>query len=77
MKILNSIEILKTERTLNADELKKFRLKFKSLLKFKGIISLCLEENELYIEYNATLFNSETFKNLLLEQGFPLELQYH
>lgn len=74
MKNSHSIETLKTSRSLKTEEQNSFRLKFEPLLRLTGIITLCLEGNELYVEYNPEMFNLDSFKSLVLDMGFPLEL---
>jgi hypothetical protein len=74
MKNSFALEILETNKVLTTEEQNAFRLKFKPLLKIAGIQSLCLEANELYVEFNPVLFNKDSFKLDLLEMSFPLEL---
>jgi hypothetical protein len=74
MKNSFNVEILKANKTLTTEEQKAFRLKFRPLLKLAGIISLCLETEELYVEFDSTLFKLDLFKSILIEAGFPLEL---
>lgn len=74
MKDSFNVEILKPIKTLTTEEQNTFRLKFKPLLKLEGIKSLCLEAEELYVEFDPTLFNLDSFKFILIETGFPLEL---
>lgn len=73
MKNLFKLEVLKTNRTLTTEEQKAFRLKFKAFLNIEGVISLCLEEEHLYIESDPTSFNLGSFKGVLKDVGFPLE----
>ncbi|KAF0243358.1 MAG: hypothetical protein Q8K92_02865 [Leadbetterella sp.] len=73
MKNLFKQEVLKTNRTLTTEEQKAFRLKFKPFLNIAGVISLCLEEEDLYIEYDPISFNLVSFKQNLTDAGFPLE----
>lgn len=75
MKNSFNLEILKTNINLTAKEQETFRQKFKPLLDISGIMSLCLEAKELYVEFNPTLFNLDSFKFLLIELGFPLKLE--
>ncbi|MDX1828849.1 MAG: hypothetical protein R3342_04805 [Lutibacter sp.] len=74
MKNLFKLEILETNKTLTLEEQNDFRLKFKPLLKIAGIQSLCLEQNELYIEFDPIMFNKASFKHILNEMAFPLKL---
>lgn len=73
MKNSFNLEILKINKNLTAEEQETFRQKFKPLLDISGIMSLCLESRELYVEFNPTLFNLDSFKFLLIELGFPLK----
>jgi hypothetical protein len=76
MKNLLNLEILKTNKTLSTKELMAFRLKFIPFLDIDGIASLCLEAEYLYIEFNQKKFNIDSFKRILTDTGFPLELEY-
>ena len=73
MKNLFTLKILKTSKTLTTEEQKAFRLKLQPLLKLDGIMSLCLEEEELYVEFHPTFFNLDSLKLILKDLGFPLE----
>ena len=73
MKNLFKLEVLKTKRTLTTEEQNAFRMKFKPFLNIEGVISLCLEEEHLYIEYDPIFFNLDSFKEILTAVGFPLE----
>jgi len=71
----SNVAILKTNKKLTAEEQETFRRKFKPLVNISGIMSLCIEANELNVEYNSTQFNLDSFKLLLVELGFPLKLE--
>jgi hypothetical protein len=73
MKNSFNVEILKTNKTLTTEEQNTFRLIFQPLLKLEGIISLCLEEEELFVEFDPTLIKLDSFKFMLIEAEFPLE----
>ena len=75
MKNLFKLEILKTNKTLTTKEQKDFRFKFKPVLKIDGVLSLCLEEAHLYIEYDPKSFNLDSFKDVLTDAGFPLKYE--
>jgi len=75
MKNSFNIETLETIRTLTLEEQNTFRIKFKPLLKIKGIKSLCLEAEELFVEFNPTEFNLDSFKIRLVEMGIPMKLE--
>ena len=74
MKDSFKVEILKPIKTLTTKEQNTFRLKFKPLLKLEGIMSLCLEAQELYVEFDPALFKLDSFKIILKKAGFPLKL---
>ena len=76
MKNSFKLEVLKTNKILTTEEQRNFLLKFKPFLNIAGVISLCLEEEHLYIEYNPISFNLDSFKEILTAVGFPLELEY-
>lgn len=73
MKNSFKLEILKTNKILTTEEQNAFRLKFKPFLNIEGVISLCLEEEHLYIEYDPISFKSDSFKEILTAVGFPLK----
>ena len=73
MENLFKLEALKTNKTLTAKEHKAFHLKFKSFLNIDGVISLCLEQEHLYIVYDQKYFNLDSFKSVLTDAGFPLK----
>ena len=75
MKNLFKLEVLKTSKTLTAKEQNDFRLKFKPFLNIDGVSSLCLEEENLYIEYDPKSFNLDSFKDILTDAGFPLKYE--
>jgi len=75
MKNLFKLEVLKTNKTLTAKEQNDFRLKFKPFLNIDGVSSLCLEEEDLYIEYDPKSFNLDSFKDILTDAGFPLKYE--
>lgn len=68
-----NLKIFKTYKALSMKEQGAFRLKFKKFLNLDGIISLCLEEQHLYVEFNPDILNINSFKNILKDVGFPLE----
>ncbi|WJJ96419.1 hypothetical protein [Algibacter luteus] len=73
MKDSFKLEILKTNKELTTEEQETFREEFKPLLNQTGIMALCLEAKELYIEFNPTLLNLDSFKLKLIELGFPVK----
>ncbi|PLW96107.1 MAG: hypothetical protein C0591_09545 [Marinilabiliales bacterium] len=72
MKNLFKLEIISTTKVLNKEEQALLRNTLKPILKWQSIKSMCLEEKELFIEYNPDLFNLESFKMVLIDIGFPL-----
>lgn len=74
MKNSFNLKIVKTSKKLTTEEQNTFRQKLKPLLNVSGIMSLCLEDKELYVEFNPTSFNLDSFKQSLIVAGFPLEL---
>lgn len=72
MKNSFSLEIISTERNLTREEQIDFRKQLRNLLKLEGVISMCLEKRELYIEYDPSKFNLVPFKQLLGNIGFPV-----
>jgi len=75
MNNLIKLEVLKTNKTLTAKEQVDFRLKFEPFLNIDGVISLCLEEEQLYIEYDQKSFNLDSFKDVVTGAGFPLKYE--
>jgi len=75
MKNSFKLEVLKTNETLTAKEQNDFRLKLKPFLNIDGVSSLCLEEENLYIEYDPKSFNLDSFKDILKDAGFPLKYE--
>lgn len=73
MKRSFKLKVLKSSKTLTEKEQEAFRLKFKPLLNLNGIISLCIEAKDIFVEFNAKVLNLEAFKQILIENGFPLE----
>ena len=73
MKNSFKLEILETNKDLTTQEQETFRQEFKPLLNQTGLMALCLEEKKLYIEFNPTLLNLDSFKLKLIELGFPIK----
>lgn len=68
----HKLEIINTFRTLSESEQNIIRKKLNHLLNFDGLISLCLESKELYIEFDPITFNIDVLKLVLSDIGFPL-----
>lgn len=72
MKKSNQIQIVTTSKILSEIELNKYRTLLKSVLEQKGIISLCLDVKNLFVEYNPEIWNTEKIYAVLEEAGFPV-----
>jgi len=72
MKNTFRLEVLNTERVLTNDEQHTFRMKLKHLLKMDGILRLCLDDENLYVEIEPGVFNLDAFKSILTNIGFPV-----
>ncbi len=70
---MNRLKVMKTEKILTQYEQNAFRSQLKQLLRIEGMISMCLESRNLYIEYNPKRFSIESFKTVLKDIGFPLK----
>lgn len=73
MKNTFNLEVINTDRMLTSAEQQKFRARLKKLLKLDGLISMCLETESLYVEFNPQLFSLGSFKSVLSDIGFPLK----
>ena len=67
------LEVINTGSVLTSDEQKYFRTQLKQLLILDGLISMCLEAERLYIEFNPQQFSLGSFKSVLSDIGFPLK----
>jgi hypothetical protein len=73
MKNTFNLEVINTGRMLTSEEQQKFRLRLNELLKLEGLISMCLDADSLYVEFNPQLFSLGSFKSVLSDIGFPLK----
>ncbi len=73
MKKANSFQIITTIMVLNEKEQSDCRVLLKDMLKQKGIISLCLDKENLFVEYNPEILNVEKIFTMLGNVGFPAE----
>nr|NQU90290.1 hypothetical protein [Bacteroidota bacterium] len=73
MKNTFKLEVMNTQLILTKIEQDAFKVHLKHLLKSKGMISMCVEAENLYVEFNPKLFNLESFKSDLKDIGFPLK----
>lgn len=73
MKDINyKLEIISTFRTLSEKEQTIIKGQLNHLKKLDGLISMCLESTELYVEFDPEKFNLAVFKLTLSDIGFPL-----
>ncbi|HDO27983.1 MAG TPA: hypothetical protein ENH02_07685 [Bacteroidetes bacterium] len=72
MKNTFSLEVMNTERVLTENEQHAFRMQLKHVMKTDGIISLCLDDENLYVEIEPDIFNLDAFKLILTNIGFPV-----
>jgi hypothetical protein len=73
MKNPNSLQIIKTASSLTENEQNIVRARLKALLEKDGIISMCLDDENLYVEYNPNRHSVGSLKFRLKEAGFPME----
>ncbi|MFP4622166.1 MAG: hypothetical protein ACLFM7_12705 [Bacteroidales bacterium] len=66
------IEIIRTELAFSKAEQRIMKNKLEPLLLEKGVINMCLEANNLYLEYDSNFINMVQFKDKLKEVGFPV-----
>ncbi len=72
MKNTFRLEVMNTERVLTQNEQQAYRMQLKHLMKIDGIISLCLDNKNLYVEIEPDIFNLDAFKLILTNIGFPV-----
>jgi hypothetical protein len=73
MKKKNSFQIIKTSTVLTEKEQNDCRVVLKDALKQRGIISLCLDNQYLFVEYNPEFLNTEKIFLMLEDIGFPAD----
>ena len=73
MKKANSFQIIKTSRILTELEQSDCRVVLKDVLKQQGIISLCLDKENLFVEYNPEILTTVKIFLILENVGFPAE----
>lgn len=73
MKNTLRIEVMSTDRPLTENEQNAFRAQLQHLMGLNGIESMCIEAENLYVEFNPDFFNLDSFKQVLTDIGFPLE----
>ena len=72
MKETYTVEIVNTKRVLSKNQQAFFRDRLKQLLEKEEIISICLANKNLFIEYNQNKLDKASIKDLLLEYDFPV-----
>lgn len=72
MKKTNSFQIIRSSTVLNEKEQSNCRDLLKDVLKQPGIISLCLDKENLFVEYNPGVLYMEKILLLLENVGFPV-----
>jgi len=75
MRKSNNLEIINTKYILSQNQQAHYRNRLKQLLKKEGIISMCLEDRSLFIEYTEDILNVITIRDLLSDIGFPMKEQ--
>ncbi len=73
MKKANSFIIVKTISVLTGKEQSDCRVLLKDMLKQQGIISLCLDKENLFVEYNPEILNLEKIYQMMENVGFPAD----
>lgn len=73
MKKANSSQIIKISTVLTEEEQSDCRELLKDTLKQQGIISLCLDKEYLFVEYNPEILNTEKIFLMLEDVGFPVD----
>lgn len=72
MKTANSLQVIKAATPLEKKEQIAIRNRLKFLLGKDGIVSMCLDFENLYVEYNPNMYSVEKLKSRLREVGFPM-----
>lgn len=73
MKKANSFIIIKTISVLTEKEQSDCRVLLKDMLKQQGIISLCLDKENLFVEYDPEILNLENILQMMENVGFPAD----
>jgi hypothetical protein len=72
MKKSNNLEIINTKFILNKNQLAYYRDQLTQFLKEAGIISICLDNKSVFIEYMEGISNTAIIRGLLQEINFPM-----
>lgn len=75
MKSSNSLKIINTRFMLSQNQQARYRDRLKQLLKNEDIISVCLEDRSLFIEYEGNTKNIVSILDFLSAINFPMEEQ--
>lgn len=75
MKNSNQFKIIETSRELSEQEQSDCKELLKGVLQQKGIISLCLDNKSLFVEYNSEELDTEKIYDILDEAGFPVAFE--
>lgn len=73
MRKSNNLEVISTKYILSQYQQAHYRDRLKPLLKNEGIISMCLEDRSLFIEYSEDILNITSIRELLLDINFPIK----
>jgi len=75
MRKSNNLEIINTKYILSQNQQAHYRNRLEQLLKKEGIISMCLEDRSLFIEYTEDILNIASIRDMLLDINFPMKEQ--
>ena len=75
MRTSNNLQVINTKNILSQNQQIRYRYRLKQMLKNEGIISLCLEDRSLFIEYRGDVINMATIRDFLSAINFPLKEQ--
>ncbi|MGD9992902.1 MAG: hypothetical protein AB7S69_06355 [Salinivirgaceae bacterium] len=73
METTNNLKIVNTRFVLNQKQISYYKNELKKLKNDAGIVSLCLDEKSLFIEYSKKEISSESIINSLVELNFPMQ----
>jgi len=75
MKTSNSLKIINTTFILSQNQQARYRDRLKQLVKNEGIVSICLEDRSLFIEYEENIINIVSIRDFLSSINFPMKEQ--
>ena len=73
MNTTNNLKIIETSFSFNQDQVSFYKNQLKQLKGVSGIISLCLDENSLFVEYSKSEISTDSIINHLKELKFPMK----